>query len=155
MGDNSDKPDILLNKLDSLMKSGRAENRSNTPPVLTEALPDNLQGQIPTLTDAVENRRPEPAGLEDQDEDPGKDPGEDQGEDRSTKTAQGVVASRLVASIDQEMTGLFAQFPALHDKLTVLHRSLKYALPQLVRIRWDDNAADSGTENDTGKTPDV
>lgn len=140
MGDNSDKPDALLNKLDSLMKSGRAENRSSTPPTLTQALPDDQQGPIPTLTNAIGSGRPDP----------------DDSADQSVQKVQDVVAARLVASVDQEMADLLKELPALQDKLAVLHRSLKFALPQLVNIRWEDNAADDNdldAADDTGTDP--
>ncbi len=126
MGDNSDKPDALLNKLDSLIRSGRAENRSNTPPVLTEARPDDQQGPIPTLTNAIGNRR---IASED-------------GESDSAERVQDVIASRLVASVDREMADLSQELPALQEKLAVLHRSIKFALPQLVSLRWDDAPID-------------
>ena len=138
MANNGDKPDALLNKLDSLMKSGRVENRSNTPPVLTEALPDDQQGPIPTLTDAIEK--------------PGLDSADNPG---NTEKVQDVVASRLVASVDREMAELSEELPALQDKLAVLHRSIKFALPQLVSLRWDEPAADDAdATDDTGTDPD-
>jgi len=139
MGDNSDKPDALLNKLDSLIRSGRAENRSNAPPVLTEALPDDQQGPIPTLTNAIGNRR---ISSED-------------GASDSAEKVQDVIASRLVASVDREMADLSEELPALQGKLAVLHRSIKFALPQLVTLRWDDDGVENDdAADDTGTRPD-
>ena len=141
MGENSNKPDVLLSKLDSLMKSGRVENRSHTPPILTQALPDELQGQIPTLTDAIGNRRIDPDSCPDQ----------------GAQKVQDVIASRLVASVDHEIADLLTELPALQDKLAVLHRSLRFALTQLVNVRWNDDDAeddDAESEIDAGSDPD-
>ncbi len=141
MGENSDEPDALLNKLDSLMKSGRPQNRRDTPPVLTEELADDQQGPIPTLTNAIGNRRLDSVDSLSE----------------GTAKVQDVVVSRLVASIDREITELSAELPALQDKLAALHRSLKLALPQLVSMRWDDNAIeddDMDAAHDTGPDPD-
>jgi hypothetical protein len=141
MGENSNKSDALLSKLDSLMKSGRAENRSNTPPVLTEALPDDQQDTIPTLTDAIGNRRLDSA----------------KSLSEAAERVQDVIAARLVTSVDREMADLSKELPALQDKLAVVHRSIKFALPQLVNMRWADSTVaddDADAVDDTGTNPD-
>lgn len=141
MGDDSDKPDALLDKLDGLMRSGRAPRHGSAPPVLTEALPDDLQGPIPTLTNAIDKRLP----------------GSAQSPLEGAEKVQDVIASRLVDSVDREMADIVEELPALQDKLKALRRSIKFALPQLVNLRWDDAPVkddDADAEDDTGTNPD-
>lgn len=149
-GDDSDKPDDLLDKLDGFLRSGRKHYRRNRPPVLTDALADDSQDSIPTLTNAFENAR---LGSEDN-------------EVEREQRVKEVVTAKLVASVDQEMEELAEAFPDFQDKLALLHRSVRFALPQLVSMRWgdaDDDTADDDAitadddpvaANDTGTNPD-
>lgn len=149
-GDDGDKPDDLLDKLDGFLRSGRKHYRRNRPPVLTDALADDSQDSIPTLTNAFENAR---LGSEDN-------------EVEREQRVKEVVTAKLVASVDQEMEELAEAFPDFQDKLALLHRSVRFALPQLVSMRWgdaDDDTADDDAitadddpvaANDTGTNPD-
>ena len=59
------------------------------------------------------------------------------------------ISSRLVAVIEREMTTIIEQIPAHESKLTVLQRSLRFALPELVRLRLqEDPAGDSDDDSD-------
>jgi hypothetical protein len=131
MGDNSDKPDDLLDKLDGFLRSGRKHYRRNKPPVLTDALPEDVQGSIPTLTNAIENSR---------DESTDKEADEEREHEEHVRDA---VASRLVASVDREMADLSEAYPDFQAKLALLHRSIQFALPQLVNLRWEDTDDDA------------
>lgn len=151
-GDDGDKPDDLLDKLDGFLRSGRKHYRRNRPPVLTDALADDSQDSIPTLTNAFENAR---LGSEDN-------------EVELEEKVKEVVTAKLVASVDQDMEELAEAFPDFQDKLALLHRSVRFALPQLVSLRWgdandetvaaDDDAItaddDPVAANDTGTNPD-
>jgi hypothetical protein len=57
--------------------------------------------------------------------------------------------------MDREM-GRFAQeLPVHRSRLAVLHRSLRFALPELVRLRWEDiTEPESPHEDDAGASPD-
>ena len=151
-GDDNDKPDDLLDKLAGFLRSGRKHYRRNRPPVLTDALADDSQGSIPTLTNAFENAR---LGSEDN-------------EVALEEKVKEVVTAKLVASVDQDMEELAEAFPDFQDKLALLHRSVRFALPRLVSLRWensddvtvaaDDDAItaddDPVAANDTGTNPD-
>lgn len=128
MSASIDKPDALLDKLDNLMRSSHAEDRAKPPPVLTEALQDDKEGVIPTLVDAVEVAQGTPI---------------DKQSGLNEPSVEDIVASRLVASVSREMAALWNEFAAHQDKLAVLHRSIKFALPQLVRLRWEESAAEN------------
>ena len=39
------------------------------------------------------------------------------------------------------MTSLLKELPTEKSKLSVLHRSLRFALPELVRLRWLESPA--------------
>jgi len=132
MEDKGDKPDALLDKLDGFLRSGRRQKSRNTPPVLTDALPDDLQGSIPTLTNALENEHPD---------------GADNGVELAEKLKD-LVTSKLVASVDHEMADLSEAFPDFRDKLALLHRSIIFALPQLVDLRWEDADDDAAAADD-------
>lgn len=136
MEDKSDKPDALLDKLDGFLRSGRSQKRRNTPPVLTDALPDDLQGSIPTLTNALENAR-----LDSEDN-----------EAELAEQVKDLVVSKLVASVDHEMADLGEAFPDFRGKLALLHRSIRFALPQLVNLRWEDADDDTGAADDDAIT---
>ena len=137
-GDDSDQPDDVLDKLDGFLRSGRKHYRRNKPPVLTDALADESQSSIPTLTNAFDNAR---LGSEDN---------EVELEDKVKE----VVASKLVASVDQEMEELAEAFPDFQDKLALLHRSIRFALPQLVSLRWENTDEDAATAGDDANTAD-
>lgn len=122
MANQSDSDDPLLNKLDSLMQSGHARKPHDPPPLLTDAVPEADGSAIPTLTDAVEI----PQAPAEQDS-----PGE-------PDDPRQLISSRLVAVVDNEMDTLSRDLPAHRRKLLVLHRSLRFALPELVRLRWEE-----------------
>lgn len=197
MTDQGDDKDVLLEKLDGLIQSGRARRRRDPPPVLTEAIPAVNENNIPTLTDAVEvpetsdanqpaeqpEERPEqPVSSTSSDLDApldfepaesiGSETNMPSGPDASTlaepNTAtdyrqqasdnlqldtpadlQESISSRLVAVIEREMSALIEQIPAHKSKLAVLQRSLRFALPELVRL-WlqEDTAAKSDGDGD-------
>jgi hypothetical protein len=137
-GDDSDKPDDLLNKLDGFLRSGRKHYRRNRPPVLTDALADDSQGSIPTLTNAFENARL----------------GSGDNEVELEERVKEAVTSKLLASVDQEMEELAEAFPEFQDKLALLHRSVRFALPQLVSLRWGDADDDTVAADDDAITAD-
>jgi len=137
-GDDGDKPDDLLDKLDGFLRSGRKHYRRNRPPVLTDALTDDSQDSIPTLTNAFENARL----------------GSVENEVELEERVKEVVTSKLVASIDQEMEELAETFPDFQDKLALLHRSVRFALPQLVSLRWEDSDDDTVAADDDAITAD-
>lgn len=59
------------------------------------------------------------------------------------------ISSRLVAVIEREMSALIEQIPAHKSKLAVLQRSLRFALPELVKLRLqEDTAAKSDGDSD-------
>lgn len=121
--DEKDKESELLDKLDGLIRSGRGRKPRDPPPVLTEAIPDPTESAIPTLTDAVE----------DAPEVPNDSP------QSSRPSDQKLVADRLLASVSREIVSLSKALPAHQSRLSVLHRSLRFALPELVRLRWQDD----------------
>jgi ribosomal 50S subunit-associated protein YjgA (DUF615 family) len=125
MADDHDKPDALLDKLDGFLRSGRAHHRRNKPPVLTDALSDDLTQPIPTLTNAIGNS------------------GDGDSSTDHEENIKQLVASRLVASVDQEIADLLEAFPDFRDKLALLHRSISFAMPQLVSLRWEDADEDA------------
>ena len=137
-GGDCDKPDELLDKLDGLLRSGRKHYRRNRPPVLTDALADDSQDSIPTLTNAFEN-----TGLAYAEE-----------EVEREERVKEVVTSKLLASIDQEMEGLAEAFPEFQAHLALLHRSVTFALPQLVSLRWGDADEDLVAADDDATTAD-
>ncbi len=163
MADSKDKDDPLLNKLDNLMHSGHARKSHDPPPLLTDAVPDADESAIPTLTDAVEG--PEPTAMPEPEPElapelelepiptPGPGP-------RGEIDAEGqpdlrkLVSSRLVDAIDKEMGKLAKELPAHRNKLAVLHRSLRFALPELVRLRWEDTAEQDTRSEDDDTSPD-
>jgi len=137
-GDDSDQPDDVLDKLDGFLRSGRKHYRRNRPPVLTDALADDSQDSIPTLTNAFENAR---LGSEDN-------------EVEREERVKEVITAKLVASVDQEMEELAEAFPDFQDKLALLHRSVRFALPQLVSLRWGDADDDTVAADDDAITAD-
>ena len=167
-GDNNDP---LFDKLDNLMQSGRARKSHGPPPLLTDAVPAADESAIPTLTDAIEP--PEPSATPEPEPEPEPEPGltldleplsaepkaepEPAGDSATTDYAdpRTVISSRLVAAMDREM-GKFAQeLPVHRSRLAVLHRSLRFALPELVRLRWEDiTEPESPHEDDAGASPD-
>ena len=208
MADQGDNKDALLDKLDSLMKSGRARKQLDPPPLLTDAIPDADESSIPTLTDAVEipdkvpKQRdnpvdtpqdtsidyepdtpvdaPEDTPIEFQSDASEETPQEGPVDvpddtpiefqsDASQETPQDAsvdvpedapidfqddtpvelqeqISSRLLAAIEREMQSLSNELADPDDKLGVLHRSIRYALPELVRLRWLESP---GTDPDT------
>ncbi len=197
MTDQGEDKDVLLEKLDGLIQSGRARRRRDPPPVLTEAIPTVNENNIPTLTDAVEvpatSDASEPAKQPDeQAEQPAASTSSDldapldfepaisvssetnmpSGPEVSTPAGsntatdhrqeasdnlqldtpadlQESISSRLVAVIEREMSALIEQIPAHKSKLAVLQRSLRFALPELVRLRLqEDTAAKSDGDSD-------
>lgn len=197
MTDQGDDKDVLLEKLDGLIQSGRARRRRDPPPVLTEAIPTVNENNIPTLTDAVEVPETSPANQpaeqpQEQPEQPISSTSSDldapldfepavsvssetnmpSGPEVSTpaepNTAtdhrqeasenlqldtpadlQESISSRLVAVIEREMSTLIEQTPAHKSKLAVLQRSLRFALPELVKLRLqEDTAAKSDGDSD-------
>lgn len=137
-GDDGDKPDDLLDKLDGFLRSGRKHYRRNKPPVLTDALADDSQGSIPTLTNAFENAR-----LGSRVNEVGRE-----------ERVKEVITAKLVASVDQEMKELAEAFPDFQDKLALLHRSVRFALPQLVSLRWEDSDDETAAADDDAITAD-
>jgi hypothetical protein len=129
MADKGDSNDPLLNKLDSLMQTGHARKAHDPPPRLTDAVPQASGSAIPTLTDAVEVP---PAPVPEQQ---GSDPVD----------SKQLIASRLVAVVDKEMGKLSKELAAHGPRLAALHRSLRFALPELVRLRWEETP-DQNTE---------
>lgn len=197
MTDQGDDKDVLLEKLDGLIQSGRARRRRDPPPVLTEAIPTVNENNIPTLTDAVEvpatSDASQPAEQPDeQAEQPAASTSSDldapldfepaisvssetnmpSGPEVSTPAGsntatdhrqeasdnlqldtpadlQESISSRLVDVIEREMSALIEQIPAHKSKLAVLQRSLRFALPELVRLRLqEDTAAKSDGDSD-------
>ena len=135
MADQGNKSDALLNKLDSLMQSGHARRKVDAPPLLTDTVPGLDHSAIPTLTDAVEFPEATPEELR----------------DKGPVDLRGMISSRLVAVVDAEMEKLSKQLPADRTRLTVLHRSLRFALPELVRLRWEETP-DENTDTEGGDT---
>jgi hypothetical protein len=214
MTERGDNKDALLDKLDNLMRSGRAQKRRDPPPLLTDAIPKDNESSIPTLTDIVstpdtqtgspantadvapetngETRdgtalADEPGSQVDSDKDvpleferfeefskapenaddsARQDQAEtqenasddiDRGEaDDGSQFAPAVlhesISARLLAALDQEMSSLVKALPLEKDRLAVLHRSLRFALPELVRLRWLEPP--SGDHGDTGGNDD-
>ncbi len=201
MTDQGDNKDALLEKLDGLIQSGRARKRRDPPPVLTDAIPTNKEGDIPTLTDAVEMpgtshteqpaEQPEAAGQQAQqqtahasvdldtplefetsipvDSEPVAAAESDQdspvesatstddqpsspdgAEPETAADLQESISSRLVSVIDREMTELSEQIPEHKNKLEVLQRSLRFALPELVRLRLQEDPARDSDEDGGG-----
>ncbi len=197
MTDQGDDKDVLLEKLDGLIQSGRARRRRDPPPVLTEAIPTVNENNIPTLTDAVEvpatgdasqpaeqpdEQAEQPAASTSSDLDApldfepaisvssetnmpsgpevstpaGSNTATDHRQEASDNLQldtpadlQESISSRLVAVIEREMSALIEQIPAHKSKLAVLQRSLRFALPELVRLRLqEDTAAKSDGDSD-------
>ena len=67
---------------------------------------------------------------------------------------QDSISAQLVAVIEREMTTIIEQIPAHKSKLTVLQRSLRFALPELVRLRLQEDAARDASD-DTDKPADT
>ena len=116
---------------------------------MTDAVPAPDDSAIPTLTDAVEP--PQPNVKTELKPEPGGDhPPQDHG-DEPTK----LVSSRLVAAIDREMEQFAKELPSHRATLAVLHRSLRFALPELVRLRWEDlTEQERSDEYDADADPD-
>ncbi len=195
MADPLDDKDVLLEKLDNLMQSGRFRRRRDPPPVLTDAIPTADDSAIPTLTEAVEvpgsaqlqqpeqprqqaeqtagdldtplefepgtpvTSKPQAPAEAQQVGDTALEPEEpnDRGEERREDFAQTnpvdlqqTIASRLVAVLDREMAGLTETLPGHKSKLTALHRSLRFALPELVRLRWQDSESEESKDSSEG-----
>ncbi len=197
MTDQGDDKDVLLEKLDGLIQSGRARRRRDPPPVLTEAIPTVNENNIPTLTDAVEvpatsdasqpaehpdEQAEQPAASTSSDLDAPLDfepaisvssetnmpsgpevstpAGSNTATDHRQKASDNLqldtpadlqesISSRLVDVIEREMSALIEQIPAHKSKLAVLQRSLRFALPELVRLRLqEDTAAKSDGDSD-------
>ena len=201
MSESSNNKDALLEKLDNLMRSGRAPKRPDPPPLLTDTSPKDRESAIPTLTDVVSSPGTIPeTGLTDDSESPGKDvdaesragaslelesdspdesdrnapleferiegfakpqqgpkyveqqppakgieatpedieqdDNDDVGEQQTSPVLHESISARLLEVLDQEMTDLLKELPSEKSKLSVLHRSLRFALPELVRLRW-------------------
>jgi hypothetical protein len=218
MVERGDDKDALLDKLDNLMRSGRAQKRRDPPPLLTDAIPKAAESTIPTLTDIVstpDTRTDSPANAADSvpaatvetqevnalEDEPGSQDDSDKdapleferieefskphksadasgqqeqaatqgntpddiqedGADTSHETPAVLhesVSARLLDVIDREMSRLVNELPAEKYKLAVLHRSLRFALPELVRLRWlepptdehDDTGGDGDSESET------
>lgn len=64
---------------------------------------------------------------------------------------QDSISAQLVAVIEREMTTIIEQIPAHKSKLTVLQRSLRFALPELVRLRLQEDSV--GASNDNSDDP--
>ncbi len=144
MANERNSNDPLFNKLDNLMQSGHARKPRDPPPLLTDAVPDADDSAIPTLTDAVEP--PEPVSIEHQ---VSEQPDEEAADPRT------LISTRLVAAIDGEMEELSKELPVHRHRLAVLHRSLRFALPELVRLRWEDTTEqDTNTRNGADTDPD-
>jgi hypothetical protein len=58
-----------------------------------------------------------------------------------------VVWSRLLPAIDREMAALSRQLPRDQSRLGPLHRSLRYALPRLIRMRLAQPVAPDTSEH--------
>ena len=67
--------------------------------------------------------------------------GEDGVQPANAADLQDSISSRLVAVIEREMTAIIEQIPAHKSKLTVLQRSLRFALPELVLLRLQEEPA--------------
>ena len=164
MADTKNSDDPLLDKLDNLMQSAHARKPHDPPPLLTDAVPDADDSAIPTLTDAVDAPEPTAKPEPEQEQEPEQklapelelepiptpEPGPHGEPDaKDQPDLRKLVSSRLVSAIDREM-GKFAQeLPVHRAKLAVLHRSLRFALPELVRLRWEDTTEqDTSTEDD-------
>jgi hypothetical protein len=122
MADQGDSNDPLLNKLDNLMQRGHARQSHDPPPRLTDTVPDVRDSDIPVLTDAVET--PSAPAPEKKVEDPAE--------------ARKLITSRLVTVVDDEIGKLSKELSGHEARLAVLHRSLRFALPELVRLRWEE-----------------
>jgi hypothetical protein len=144
MANKSDGNDPLFDKLDNLMQSAHARKPHDPPPLLTDAVPEADESAIPTLTDAVEP--PETAVGEHR---------EEQGRENDLVEPPKMISAQLVAAIDREMEKLSKELPVHGHKLAVLHRSLRFALPELVRLRWEDSAEqDTNAEKGRDADPD-
>jgi len=216
MSEQGDNKDALLEKLDNLMRSSRARERLDPPPVLTDAIPKGDESTIPTLTDVVaapvaspendaqggltdsgqeqevaadlpkdaplefepsspdvsdkdtplEFERVEPveaqresaddfqqeAPTEPQEETPAELQHEDSEEidQEIPSDSHEFISSRLLAVLDREITNISAELPAHTNKLSVLHRSLRFALPELVRLRWEETPNEGQDDDDDG-----
>jgi len=213
MEERGNNKDALLEKLDNLMRSGRAPKRPDPPPLLTETIPKASESTIPTLTDVVsspdtipdagsntdsespeqevgtEARAPlelEPDSPDDSDrnepleferiegfakpqqtpkhldqqppasepdatpDDSGQNEFDDASEQRTLPVLHESISERLLDVLDQEMTSLLKELPAEKSKLSVLHRSLRFALPELVRLRWLESPAGGADEAHDG-----
>jgi hypothetical protein len=213
MAEQSDNKDALLEKLDNLMRSGRAPKRNDPPPVLTDTIPGASESSIPTLTDVVsapetaprpessantdatgqedaplefETSSPDDADrhapleferievesgpqqgagdLEQQEPAEVHEPAaEDSGPEATDNTSQETptvlhesISARLLDVLDEEMAQLLKELPAEKSRLSVLHRSLRFALPELVRLRWleptngglDEDSSDGDPEQE-------
>lgn len=212
MAEQGDNKDALLDKLDNLMRSGRAPKRDDPPPLLTDPIPGASESAIPTLTDIVSTPDTipepdattntgdasakvatgptddaplefEPLSTDKTDRDTPLEferievsagpqqgpenleqqaPAEDQGaapDDRPQQEADDTgrqtptvlhesISERLLDVLDREMSSLLKDLPSEKSKLSVLHRSLRFALPELVRLRWLEPPAD-GSEGDS------
>lgn len=62
------------------------------------------------------------------------------------------ISARLVSAIDREMTALTDEIPAQKSKLAVLQRSLRFALPELVRLRLQEEPAGNRTDDNDDST---
>ena len=213
--DRGNNKDALLEKLDNLMRSGRATKRHDPPPMLTDAIPKGSESNIPTLTDVVstpdanpdaapvadtgsagsefttesqedasletefassddsdrrESNRDEPLeferiegfsrprqGPDDIEQQAPANPQETTSVDREQHEIDDVgqqtpvvlhesISERLLDVLDQEMSDLLKELPSEKSKLSVLHRSLRFALPELVRLRWLEPTADGTHE---------
>ena len=65
---------------------------------------------------------------------------------------QDSISSRLVSVIDREMTALINESPTHQSKLSTLQRSLRFALPELVRLRLQEEPAGTPTDDSDGPT---
>ena len=211
MTDRGNNKDALLEKLDNLMRSGRAQKRNDPPPVLNDTIPGESESNIPTLTDVVStpDTIPDPgrsndtenagkevaadlqgdsslefeAGSPDESdqnapleferiegfatpkegsgnleqqtpaklqettfEDSKPDISDDAGQPEPTVLHESI-SERLLGVLDEEMSSLLKELPSEKSKLSVLHRSLRFALPELVRLRWLEPPAEGASED--------
>ncbi|UCH48178.1 MAG: hypothetical protein JSU95_19510 [Betaproteobacteria bacterium] len=75
--------------------------------------------------------------------------GTDDAEPNTAAELQDSISARLVSVVDREMSALSEQIPAHKNKLAVLQRSLRFALPELVRLRLqEDRTGNSDDDSD-------
>lgn len=134
-------------------------SRSDEPSEQLEQTPGDVPANLDTPLDFEPANRAssEPAEPASSDSGASREPEADSGdrpdghgiEPATLADMQDSISSRLVDVIEREMSALIAENSAHQSKLSVLQRSLRFALPELVRLRLqEDPGSDAGGERD-------